>query len=87
MYPDPTVCRFLLYYIVEWCVSRCVSESKKGFPSLFCREEQDFEYACLVQEEMLRCAEEAQRREQDDEVGTNQLNQACITLTFLQWVD
>ncbi|CAG03990.1 unnamed protein product, partial [Tetraodon nigroviridis] len=30
-------------------------------------EEQDFEYARLVQEEILRCAEEAQRREQDDE--------------------
>ncbi|KAM3618509.1 uncharacterized protein V6R79_021229 [Siganus canaliculatus] len=30
-------------------------------------EEQDFEYARLIQEEILRCAEEAQRREQDDE--------------------
>ncbi|XP_070824786.1 coiled-coil domain-containing protein 187 isoform X1 [Chaetodon trifascialis] len=30
-------------------------------------EEQDFEYARVIQEEILRCAEEAQRREQDDE--------------------
>ncbi|XP_051280841.1 coiled-coil domain-containing protein 187 isoform X1 [Dicentrarchus labrax] len=30
-------------------------------------EEQDFEYARLIQEEIQRCAEEAQRREQDDE--------------------
>ncbi|XP_068182771.1 coiled-coil domain-containing protein 187 isoform X3 [Antennarius striatus] len=30
-------------------------------------EEQDFEYARIIQEEILRCAEEAQRREQDDE--------------------
>ncbi|XP_056896267.1 coiled-coil domain-containing protein 187 isoform X2 [Takifugu flavidus] len=30
-------------------------------------EERDFEYARLIQEEILRCAEEAQRREQDDE--------------------
>lgn len=82
MYPDPTVYRFLLSYIAEWCVGSCVSESKKGFSPLFCREEQDFEYACLVQEEMLRCAEEAQRREQDDEVHTN-----LIKLTFLQWGD
>ncbi|XP_068609894.1 coiled-coil domain-containing protein 187 [Brachionichthys hirsutus] len=30
-------------------------------------EEQDFEYARMIQEEILRCAEEAQKREQDDE--------------------
>ncbi|XP_019111763.1 coiled-coil domain-containing protein 187 isoform X2 [Larimichthys crocea] len=30
-------------------------------------EEQDFEYARIIQEELQRCAEEAQRREQDDE--------------------
>ncbi|XP_070765968.1 coiled-coil domain-containing protein 187 [Enoplosus armatus] len=30
-------------------------------------EEQDFEYARVIQEEIQRCAEEAQRREQDDE--------------------
>ncbi|XP_040910111.1 coiled-coil domain-containing protein 187 isoform X2 [Toxotes jaculatrix] len=30
-------------------------------------EEQDFEYARIIQEEIQRCAEEAQRREQDDE--------------------
>lgn len=30
-------------------------------------EEQDLEYARLIQEEILRCAEETQRREQDDE--------------------
>ncbi|XP_074537989.1 coiled-coil domain-containing protein 187 isoform X2 [Halichoeres trimaculatus] len=30
-------------------------------------EAQDFEYACLIQEEIQRCAEEAQKRELDDE--------------------
>lgn len=36
---------------------------------LLCREEQDFEYARVIQEELQRCAEEAQRRELDDEVS------------------
>lgn len=45
------------------------------------REEQDFEYARLIQEEILRCAEEAQRREQDDEVSTNSWSQ--INLLWL----
>lgn len=34
-----------------------------------CSEEQDFEYARRIQEEMQRQAEEAQRREEEDEVG------------------
>lgn len=41
------------------------------FSLFFLREEQDFEYARIIQEEIQRRAEEAQRREQDDEVSTN----------------
>lgn len=46
-------------------------------PLLFDREEQDLEYARLIQEEILRCAEETQRREQDDEVSANLLDRVC----------
>ncbi|XP_070695915.1 coiled-coil domain-containing protein 187 isoform X1 [Pempheris klunzingeri] len=38
-------------------------------------EEQDFEYARVIQQEILRCAEEAQRREQDDEVIAKQMQE------------
>lgn len=38
---------------------------------LSCSEEQDFEFARVIQEEIQRCAEETRRREQDDEVRTN----------------
>lgn len=41
-----------------------------AFPSvwLVCREEQDCEYARVIQEELLQCDEEAKRREEEDEV-------------------
>lgn len=38
---------------------------------LSCREEQDLEYARVIQEEIQRRAEEAWRRERDDEVSTH----------------
>lgn len=47
-------------------------EHKKPFPFLLHREEQDFEYARVIQEELQRGAEEAHRREQDDEVSVVQ---------------
>lgn len=51
---------------------------KDSVPLLSDREEQDFEYARLIQEEILRCAEETQRREQDDEVSSNLLDHVYI---------
>lgn len=51
---------------------------KDSLPLLSDREEQDLEYARLIQEEILRCAEETQRREQDDEVSTNLLGRVRI---------
>lgn len=54
-------------------------KNEKDFlPLLSDREEQDFEYARLIQEEILRSAEETQRREQDDEVSTNLLDRVHI---------
>lgn len=50
---------------------------------LLCREEQDFEYARLIQEEILRGAEEAQRREQDDEVSARSPSRVCRVFTQL----
>uniref|UniRef100_A0AAQ6I8W8 Coiled-coil domain-containing protein n=1 Tax=Anabas testudineus TaxID=64144 RepID=A0AAQ6I8W8_ANATE len=38
-------------------------------------EEQDFEYARIIQEELQRCAEEAHRREQDDEEMAKQMQE------------
>ncbi|XP_062271041.1 trichohyalin-like [Scomber scombrus] len=38
-------------------------------------EEQDFEFARVIQEEIQRCAEEAQRREQDDEEIAKQMQE------------
>uniref|UniRef100_A0A3Q3N852 Coiled-coil domain containing 187 n=1 Tax=Mastacembelus armatus TaxID=205130 RepID=A0A3Q3N852_9TELE len=38
-------------------------------------EEQDFEYARIIQEEIQRCAEEARRREQDDEEIAKQMQE------------
>ncbi|KAF7664177.1 hypothetical protein LDENG_00185680 [Lucifuga dentata] len=38
-------------------------------------EEQDFQYACVIQEEIQRCAEEVQRREQDDEEMAKQMQE------------
>lgn len=46
-----------------------IHEHKKPFPFLLHREEQDFEYARVIQEELQRRAEEVHRREQDDEVS------------------
>lgn len=51
--------------------------------TLLCREEQDFEYARLIQEEILRGAEEAQRREQDDEVSAHSRSRVCRVFTHL----
>lgn len=36
----------------------------------------------MIQEEILRCAEEAQRREQDDEVSADPFSQVCINLLW-----
>lgn len=38
-------------------------------------EEQDFEYARVIQEEIQRCAEETRRREQDDEELAKQMQE------------
>lgn len=60
---------FQLYIVLT--VELRISFSSCFLLYLSCREEQDFEFARVIQEEIQRCAEEAQRREQDDEVSTN----------------
>lgn len=65
-----------------------------AFPSLWlvCREEQDCEYARVIQEELRRCDEEAQKREKEDEVlfiwlcvKTKKTRSVCFVVALNAW--
>ena len=75
----------MLYHSDTTHCASCVSIHHAP-PPLFCREEQDFEYAQVIQEELQRCAEEARRREQVDEASVCSLLFAHMARIYHLWM-